>query len=320
MTSSLTLFVPEHLHNQRADIILATLFPEYSRAQHQRWMAESCVHIDGVLLHKPKMHLRAHQCITLTPVLTAREVWEAQDIPLTVLYEDEAVLVINKPAGLTTHPGAGQKDHTLVNALLHYLPTQALLPRAGLVHRLDKLTSGLLIVAKTGPAHTALVAALKRRDIHRTYEAIVYGIPTPRTGTIDAPMGRHTTLRTRMCVTSQGKPAITHYRVTETFRALSHLTVTLETGRTHQIRVHLTHIGHPLLGDPTYTHSRLPLNRLTESVRTLVTQCTRQALHASQLSFLHPLTHEPITVHAPLPSDMIEWQTALREDMTDGCP
>ena len=225
-------------------------------------------------------------------------------IPLTIIFEDTHLLVIHKPIGLTVHPGAGQPDNTLVNALIHHDSTLAQLPRAGLIHRLDKNTSGLLVIAKTLPAYTALVAAMKERDIQRHYLALVKGVIT-LPGSIDAPIDRHPRWRTRMAVTPTGRPAITHYTIENKFADHTLLRVTLETGRTHQIRVHLAHIKHPVVGDPIYGLRRhASLKHYSEDLANTLATFPRQALHAYQLTLVHPITHETLTWTAPLPDDM----------------
>jgi 23S rRNA pseudouridine1911/1915/1917 synthase len=234
-------------------------------------------------------------------------------MPLRVVYEDADLLVIDKPAGLVTHPAAGNWSGTLVNGLLHLAPELATLPRAGIVHRLDKETTGLLVVARTLAAHTALVAALARRDVRREYLALVHGVPTGG-GTVDAPIGRHRVDRMRMAVTGAGRPAVTHYTVTERFRAHALLEVRLETGRTHQIRVHLAHVHHPLVGDPVYGgRARLPRGaspRLVAALRDF----RRQALHAVRLGLEHPRSGTPMAWEAPLPYDLAALLAVLRED------
>jgi 23S rRNA pseudouridine1911/1915/1917 synthase len=236
-----------------------------------------------------------------------------EPIPLTALYEDEALVVIDKPVGLVVHPGAGNPSGTLQNALLHRYPDVAVLPRAGLVHRLDKDTSGLLLVARTLPVHKALVAALERRRIKRTYQAVCVGVLTGG-GRIDAPLGRHHRERTKMAVVEGGREARTSYRVVERFRAHTHIEVELETGRTHQIRVHMAHVRAPLVGDPLYGgRPRLPPHP-SDELKALLQGFRRQALHATRLAFEHPIRGEPLIFESPLPEDLRALIAALRAD------
>jgi len=234
-------------------------------------------------------------------------------IPLRIVHEDEALLVIDKPAGLVVHPGAGNPAHTLQNALLAHDPALALVPRAGLVHRIDKDTSGLLVVARTPEAHTALVAKLQRHEIGREYLALCLGLPTAG-ATIDEPIGRHRSQRTRMAVRQDGREAVTHYRIEERFRGHALLRVQLETGRTHQIRVHLAHAGLPLVGDPVYGGRRRLVAGLSEPARAALQGFRRQALHAHRLALDHPVTGWRASFEAPLPDDFRQLLAVLRRD------
>jgi 23S rRNA pseudouridine1911/1915/1917 synthase len=237
----------------------------------------------------------------------------AEAMPLAVVFKDRALIVINKPPGLVVHPGAGNAQHTLQNALLALDPKLALVPRAGLVHRLDKDTSGLLVVARTPESHTALVAQLAAREITREYLAVCVGVMTAG-GTIDEPIGRHRTQRTRMTVRADGRPSVTHYRVLQRFRAHTLVRVQLETGRTHQIRVHLAHAGFPVVGDPVYGgRRRIPAGSSAPLVQAL-SAFPRQALHAARLKLAHPLTGKPMEWEAPLPPDMTALLAALKAD------
>jgi 23S rRNA pseudouridine1911/1915/1917 synthase len=237
----------------------------------------------------------------------------AEEIPLDVVFKDRALLVLNKPAGLVVHPGAGNAAHTLQNALLAFDPKLAVVPRAGIVHRLDKDTSGLLVVARTPEVHTALVAAISEREVERHYIALCMGVMTAG-GTVDEPIGRHRSQRTRMAVRSDGRPAVTHYRVMKRFRAHTLVRAELETGRTHQIRVHLSHIGYPIVGDPDYGgRRRLPAGASPELVSALE-GFKRQALHAARLKLEHPVSGKDMEWEAPLPGDMAELLTILEAD------
>jgi 23S rRNA pseudouridine1911/1915/1917 synthase len=251
--------------------------------------------------------------ITLQAELEDEERWEAQDIPLDIVYEDEDIIVINKPRDFVVHPGAGTPDGTVLNALLHHYPDIAEVPRAGIVHRLDKDTTGLMVVAKTVPAQTRLVRALQKRNITREYEAIAIGRMTAG-GKVDQPIGRHSTKRTLMAVAPLGKPAVTHYRVAEHFREHTRIRLRLETGRTHQIRVHMSYLQHPLLGDTAYGgRARIPTGA-SEELTAMIRGFDRQALHAVMLRFEHPITGEELEFHAPVPDDMVEMTEALRKD------
>lgn len=254
------------------------------------------------------------ETITIDAAIKAQPSWEAQNIALNIVHEDEALLVINKPAGMVVHPAAGNPNSTLLNALLHHCPELHKLPRAGILHRLDKETSGLLVIAKTQPALNRLSAQLKARTISRIYQALVSGILISG-GTVDEPIARHPVQRKRMAVIETGKTAITHYRIVEHYRDHTRLKVQLETGRTHQIRVHMAYIKHPLLGDPVYA-GRLQLPKgATPELVTALRGFKRQALHASELSLVHPLTNKTITWQAPLPDDMKELIDILKRDI-----
>jgi 23S rRNA pseudouridine1911/1915/1917 synthase len=236
-----------------------------------------------------------------------------QAIDLDIVHEDDWLIIINKPAGLVVHPGAGIRDRTLQNALLHHDPSLAELPRGGILHRLDKDTTGLLVVARTLAAHTALTRQLQAREIEREYEAICVGVMTAG-GTIDRAIGRHRTDRVRMAVRADGRAAVTHYRVLERFRGHTHVRINLETGRTHQIRVHFAHIRHPLVGDPTYGRRLLLPRGATPKLAAALRAFPRQALHASRLRLIHPRDGREAEWRAPLPADMNALLRALRED------
>lgn len=304
--------VPFEAAGRRIDQVLAELFPEFSRSRLAAWIKAGQVTMDGHV-PRPRDVVRGGEQVELNATLEVVTESVPEAIGLDVLYEDEHLLVINKPVGLVVHPGAGNPAGTLVNALLHHDPNLALLPRAGIVHRLDKDTSGALIVARTLPAHTALVAQLAAREIHRQYEAIVNG-PIIAGGTIDAPLDRHPVDRLRRAVIDDGKPAVTHYRVRERFRAHTRIECVLETGRTHQIRVHMAHVRHALIGDPLYGGSlRLPKAASPELVATL-RGFRRQALHAEKVELAHPIHGTPLQAIAPAPADLLALAAALRID------
>lgn len=308
----LTATVPETLSEKRLDVALAHLFPQYSRARLQRFIKKGEVTIDGQQLKQNEPVLE-NQTIVIDAMVEPEDDWAAENIPLNIIYEDESIMIINKPDGLVVHPGAGNPKNTMVNALLHHDPALNIVPRAGIVHRLDKDTSGIMVVARTLEAHTYLVQAIQNREVKRCYEAIVEG--TIISGaTVDAPMGRHPKARTKMAVTPSGKDAVSHYRVIERFAHYTHIKVELETGRTHQIRVHMAHIHHPIVGDKKYNpRLRLPKNT-NEALKTALRDFPRQALHAKTLTLKHPKTGETMTWQAPTANDMMQLLKVLRDD------
>lgn len=304
--------VPYELGSQRLDQVAAQLFPEHSRSRLSAWIKEGRLTVDGAVL-RPRDPVHAGALLALQAEQEAQGEWLAQDIALNIVYEDEHLLVIDKPAGLVVHPAAGHADGTLLNALLHHVPDIVNVPRAGIVHRLDKDTTGLMVVAKTIEAHTQLVAQLQARSVGRIYEAIVIGQLTSG-GTVDAPIGRSSAQRQRMAVTAGGKPAVTHYRVLERFRSHTHVRVKLETGRTHQIRVHMSHIGYPLVGDPVYAgRFRIPPGASPTLVQELKS-FPRQALHARFLELQHPATGLRMKWQSALPHDFVWMLSLLRQD------
>lgn len=304
--------VPFELGGQRLDQIAARLFPEHSRSRLAGWIKDGRLTVDGAVL-RPRDIVHSGAQLVLEAEQEAQGEWLAQDIELEIVYEDEHILVIDKPAGLVVHPAAGHQDGTLLNALLYHVPDIANVPRAGIVHRLDKDTTGLMVVAKTLEAHTKLVAQLQARSVSRIYEAIVIGVITSG-GTIDAPIGRHGVQRQKMAVVDAGKVAVSHYRVLERFRAHTHTRVKLETGRTHQIRVHMSHIGYPLVGDPVYGgRFRIPPVASQTLVQTL-REFPRQALHARFLELDHPATGVRMKWESPLPEDFLWLLSLLRQD------
>jgi len=301
-TLEISLTIPSEHAGQRLDQALAALLPDYSRSRMKAWIEGGEVRVDGAIL-RPRDKVSGGEEVRITAQLPEESRAAPQAIPLVLVHEDKHVFVVDKPAGLVVHPGAGNPDQTLQNALLALDPRLAALPRAGIVHRLDKDTSGLLIVARTLPAHTALVRMIGDRDVHRGYEAICRGVMTAG-GTVDAPIDRHPTDRVRMAVRDGGREAVTHYRVIKRFRAHTHVRVQLETGRTHQIRVHLAHAGFPIVGDKVYG-GRLTLPKgVSETLRQALRDFPRQALHAARLQFDHPVTGKPIECVSPLPPDM----------------
>ncbi|AEH33926.1 23S rRNA pseudouridine(1911/1915/1917) synthase RluD [Vibrio anguillarum] len=309
----LTNTVKDSQLGQRLDQAVAELFADFSRSRLKEWLLEGKVQVNGEVITKPRTKVMGGEIITVQAELEDEERWEAQDIPLNIVYEDDDIMVINKPRDFVVHPGAGTPDGTVLNALLFHYPAIAEVPRAGIVHRLDKDTTGLMVVAKTVPAQTHLVRALQKRKITREYEAIVIGTMTAG-GMIDKPIGRHSTKRTLMAVSPMGKPAVTHYRVAEHFREHTRLRLRLETGRTHQIRVHMSYLQHPLLGDTAYGgRARIPKGA-TQELTDMIRGFDRQALHAVMLRLEHPVTGEMLEFHAPVPDDMIIMAEALRVD------
>lgn len=309
----LTNTVKDSQLGQRLDQAVAELFADFSRSRLKEWLLEGKVQVNGEVITKPRAKVMGGEIITVQAELEDEERWEAQDIPLNIVYEDDDIMVINKPRDFVVHPGGGTPDGTVLNALLFHYPAIAEVPRAGIVHRLDKDTTGLMVVAKTVPAQTHLVRALQKRKITREYEAIVIGTMTAG-GMIDKPIGRHSTKRTLMAVSPMGKPAVTHYRVAEHFREHTRLRLRLETGRTHQIRVHMSYLQHPLLGDTAYGgRARIPKGA-TQELTDMIRGFDRQALHAVMLRLEHPVTGEMLEFHAPVPDDMIIMAEALRVD------
>ncbi|ALO36705.1 23S rRNA pseudouridylate synthase [Colwellia sp. MT41] len=305
--------VPESCLGKRFDQTLAKMFPDYSRSRIKEWILAGQVQVNSEVLTRPREKMYGGEVVEINAKVQAELRFEPQNIPLNIVYEDEYILVINKPVGLVVHPGAGNPNGTLLNALLHHYPQIDVVPRAGIVHRLDKDTTGLMVIAKTIPAQTNLVEAMQLREITREYEAIACGVMTAG-GVVDAPIGRHSTKRTQMAVSFVGRPSVTHYRVLEKYRLHTRLRLRLETGRTHQIRVHMSHITHPLVGDPVYGGRPRPPKNATPELLTKLRSFKRQALHAAMLSLFHPITGEEMTWHADLPEDFVELIELLQED------
>lgn len=313
-SSALTLEIPFQYAGRRFDQVLAELFPDYSRSRLTGWIKSGDALLDGVQV-APRQLVKGGEQVSLVAVAAQEVPMAPEAIALDIRYEDADVLVINKPVGLVVHPGAGNPAGTLQNALLHYDPGLVEIPRAGIVHRLDKDTSGLMVVARSLRAHTSLVEQLSERAMHRQYEALVMG-PMISGGSVDAPIGRHPKDRVKQAIVDEpaGRPAVTHYRVRERFRAHTLVQCNLETGRTHQIRVHMAHIRHPLVGDTLYGGGlRLPkaaTPELTEVLRAF----KRQALHAERLEFAHPVGGKTVAVEAERPDDLASLVLALRAD------
>jgi 23S rRNA pseudouridine1911/1915/1917 synthase len=311
-TINLEARVPDTSAGRRFDAVIAELFPEHSRSRLAGWIKAGQARLDGREA-RPRDPVRGGERVTVAAEIGIQTDAPAEDIALDVLYEDAEVIVIDKPAGLVVHPGAGNPAGTLVNALLHRDPSLSALPRAGIVHRLDKDTSGVMVIARTLEAHTALVDQLSAREVHRQYLAVVVGALVSG-GTANAPIDRHPRDRLRMGVRDDGKQAITHYRLRERFRAHTLLECRLETGRTHQIRVHMAHLKHPIVGDPLYGGPlKLPRGASDDTIAVL-RGFKRQALHAETLEFVHPVSGEPVRCTAPVPADLRRLVEALRTD------
>lgn len=304
--------IPSDSEGIRLDKALVSLFPPYSRSQLQQWVCEGRVKIDGTIPSQRQPVIGGQRIQVVIPAQPLQE-WQPQAVALQVVYEDHDIVVIDKPAGLVVHPGAGNPDKTLANGILHRYPETRILARAGIVHRLDKGTSGLLVVARTEIARQKLVRDIESKMVERSYLALVNGAPVSG-GTIEEPIGRHPRDRRRMFVTEKGKPAVTHFRLKRRYDAYTMLQVKLETGRTHQIRVHFAHIGFPLVGDPVYGgRLRIPSGANGQLANTL-RSFSRQALHSSVLSITHPTKTRPMSWESPLPGDFFRLLSLLSGD------
>ena len=307
--------LPPDLAGKRLDQALAQLLPQYSRTRIQRWIEEGAVLINGLAV-RPRDVVTGGESATVEARLPPESGITPEKMPLDIVHQDTQMLIINKPPGMVVHPGAGNREHTLQNALLAHDAKLKRVPRAGLVHRIDKDTSGLLVVARTIEAHAALVAELGAHEIEREYLAVCTGAMTGG-GTVDEPIGRHRTQRIKMTVRSDGRAAVTHYRIEKRFRAHTLARVRLETGRTHQIRVHMAHVKYPIVGDPVYGgRARLPAGATPELVQALQT-FPRQALHAARLTLTHPKSGKRVTYDAPLPKDLTGLLDALARDAAE---
>lgn len=312
MTEERAVVLPRELAGLRLDAALARVFSDYSRSQLSQWLRTGALTVDG-LQPKAKTAVRGGEQVRLSVPHRPTSAALPEAIGLNLVYEDEAIIVIDKPAGLVVHPAAGHRAGTLVNALLHHAPELAALPRAGIVHRLDKETTGLLVVARTAVAQTSLVRQLQQRSVHREYRALVQGVLISG-GTVDLPIGRHPVDRKRMAVVDGGRAAVTHYSVLRRLRAHTLLEVQLDTGRTHQIRVHMAHLGHPVVGDPVYGGRPRPVRGMTLRAAEALAGFRRQALHAAVLGLLHPTTGAECRFEAPLPEDFQSLLDALEAD------
>ena len=310
------LTIPAEAAGQRLDQVLAELLEGYSRTRIKEWIDAGQVLVNGSRL-RPRDKVLGGENVEISATLPDVVEVAPEQIELNIVHQDKHVLVINKPAGLVVHPGAGNAAGTLQNALLHFDPKLAQVPRAGIVHRLDKDTSGLMVVARTVEAHTALVSAIEAREVEREYEAVCVGVMTGG-GVVDAPIGRHPVDRLKMAVREDGREAVTHYRVLQRFRGHTHVRLKLESGRTHQIRVHMMHIHYPLVGDRVYGGRMLLPKGAAPVLIEALRGFRRQALHAARLSFEHPISGKPIANDAPLPADMVELLGVLTRDAATG--
>ena len=302
--------VPRELMGKRFDQVAAQLFGQFSRSRLQQWIVDGVLRVDGEQ-RQPRYKLSGGEYLRLEAYLEDVGEWPAQKLDFGRVYEDEDILVVNKPAGLVVHPAAGNPDGTLLNGLLYYCPALRAVPRAGIVHRLDKDTSGLMVVAKNLSAQTALVEQLQAHTVSREYEAITRGVIISG-ATVNAPVGRHPSHRTRMAVVKDGKPAVTHYRVAERYGHHTRLKVQLETGRTHQIRVHMSHRGYPLVGDPVYGGRARSFAGAAPELVDYLASFRRQALHAARLALNHPSSGELVSWTVPLADDIDELITMLK--------
>ncbi|WP_370314638.1 23S rRNA pseudouridine(1911/1915/1917) synthase RluD [Thalassolituus sp.] len=307
-----TVEVPYEEGNKRLDQVAARLFPDFSRSRLQEWIKSGQLTVNGEVM-RGRDKVVGGETLELKAELEAEGDWQPEEIELDIVYEDDDILVLNKQAGLVVHPAAGNRTGTLLNGLLFHCPDLINIPRAGIVHRLDKDTTGLMVVAKTLQAQTHLVAQLQDRSMGREYEAVVQGHMISG-GTVDEPIGRHGTQRTKMAVNPMGKEAVTHYRVLHKFPTHTYIRCKLETGRTHQIRVHMAHIGHPLVGDATYAARQRLTKGIGPELRELLVSFPRQALHAKALTLMHPRTEETMEWEIELPDDFIELLNTMADD------
>ncbi len=308
-----TTVVPDELGGRRLDQIAASSFPDFSRARLQEWIKNGFLLVNGEQ-RKPRDKLYGGESLSLDVTVQDEESWLPEDIALSIVYKDDDIIVINKPAGLVVHPAAGNRSGTLLNALLFHFPDNASVPRAGIVHRLDKDTTGLMVVARNLAAHTDLVSQLQERTVSREYEAVAQGVITAG-GMVDAPIGRHPHNRLKMAVVKGGKESVTHYRVLKRFDAHTHLSLKLESGRTHQIRVHMSHLHHPLVGDDLYAGGLKFPKACPDALADTLRQFRRQALHARKLGLIHPVTDEYMEWEVELPEDFKSLLLSLKENM-----
>lgn len=314
-TIELEGFISTEDHGRRLDQVLSGMYLDYSRNRLKEWIIAGRVKVDGVVVTVPKTIVSEGQHIVISAEVINDESYQPENIPLDILYQDDDIVIINKPAGLVVHPGAGCQNGTLLNAMLYHFPQTAEVPRAGIVHRLDKDTSGLMVVALNIEAQNHLVKAISKHEVVREYEAIVCGHMTAG-GSIDKPIGRHSRIRTCMAVVPEGfgKPAVTHYRVLEKYRAHTRLRLRLETGRTHQIRVHMSYLNHALVGDQQYGDRVRLIKNASPEFSAFMGKFPRQALHAARLELEHPKTKENLVFDCPIPNDILQLIDVLRVD------
>ncbi|MEX2353848.1 MAG: 23S rRNA pseudouridine(1911/1915/1917) synthase RluD [Gammaproteobacteria bacterium] len=306
----LSLTIPAEMQGKRLDQALAELCPQHSRSRLQGWIKSGYITVNAMTPRQRDVVQGGETINIHAEIENPDRTWAREDIPLEIIHTDQDIIVLNKPPGLVVHPGAGNPEHTLLNALLYHTPELERIPRAGIVQRLDKDTSGLMIIARTLTAHTWLVDQIQNRQVTRQYQSIVSGVMTAG-GTVEAPIGRHPIKRKRMAVVDNGKPARTHYRVIKRFQAHTFIQLNLESGRTHQIRVHMAHIRHPVTGDPVYGgRQRFPKSAGAPLLEALQ-KFPRQALHACRLELKHPASGETVSWEAPLPDDMTSLLTLL---------
>lgn len=298
----LEIVIPEKFKGKRLDLALSKLFPEHSRSRIQSWIKAGEVEVNNSK-YKQRNVVNSGDIIKINTTLKSIDKHQAEHISLDVIHEDKAIIILNKPAGLVVHPGAGNQKHTLVNALLHFDEKLDVLPRAGIIHRLDKDTTGIMIIARTIESYTYLVNELQKRNIKRNYKAIICG-QLVAGGVIENKIGRHPVHRTKMAVTDKGKLATTHYRIIKKFQHYTYLDIQLGTGRTHQIRVHMNNEKHPIIGDPLYGKNTFIKKGINASLREFIKNFKRQALHAYNLEFTHPVSKKIISLKAELPDDM----------------
>tara|TARA_B100000953_G_scaffold297483_1_gene292408 strand:- start:1459 stop:2403 length:945 start_codon:yes stop_codon:yes gene_type:complete len=298
----LEIVIPEKFKGKRLDLALSKLFPEHSRSRIQSWIKAGEVEVNNSK-YKQRNVVNSGDIIKINTTLKSIDKHQAEHIGLDVIHEDKAIIILNKPAGLVVHPGAGNQKHTLVNALLHFDEKLDVLPRAGIIHRLDKDTTGIMIIARTIESYTYLVNELQKRKIKRNYKAIICG-QLVAGGVIENKIGRHPVHRTKMAVTDKGKLATTHYRIIKKFQHYTYLDIQLGTGRTHQIRVHMNNEKHPIIGDPLYGKNTFIKKGIDASLREFIKNFKRQALHAYNLEFTHPISKKIISLKAELPDDM----------------
>lgn len=298
----LEIVIPEKFKGKRLDLALSKLFPEHSRSRIQSWIKAGEVEVNNSK-YKQRNVVNSGDIIKINTTLKSIDKHQAEHIGLDVIHEDKAIIILNKPAGLVVHPGAGNQKHTLVNALLHFDEKLDVLPRAGIIHRLDKDTTGIMIIARTIESYTYLVNELQKRNIKRNYKAIICG-QLVAGGVIENKIGRHPVHRTKMAVTDKGKLATTHYRIIKKFQHYTYLDIQLGTGRTHQIRVHMNNEKHPIIGDPLYGKNTFIKKGINASLREFIKNFKRQALHAYNLEFTHPVSKKIISLKAELPDDM----------------